>query len=247
MKLFFIRNQYGAGDGGTINYVNRSRAFMPPGRCRPLSCVSTPAAFRSATWCYQKTKSIPNSGPGIVQGAADVRELAGRVGAPPFGGTQRTIVVAVDPDRLLSYNLSPEEVIAALTLGNTISPSGNARILDQMPIVAVNAMVKDPKELGTIPLRLGESIYLRDVATISDSTDIPSGYALVDGKRAVYLLVTKRAEASTLAVVNAVKDNLPKMRAAIPEDIEVRFEFDQSPYVQMPYGMSGSKVCSARA
>jgi len=53
----------------------------------------------------------------------------------------------------------------------------------------------------------------------------------VDGRRAVYLLVNKRADASTLAVINEVKANLDEMRAAIPKDIEVRLVFDQSPYV----------------
>src|SRR5262249_33563755 len=70
-----------------------------------------------------------------------------------------------------------------------------------------------------------------DLGTIEVGTDIPAGYSLVDGKRAVYLLVNKRADASTLAVINEVKKNLPRMQAAIPEDIEVRLEFDQSPYV----------------
>src|SRR5215813_14831830 len=61
--------------------------------------------------------------------------------------------------------------------------------------------------------------------------DVPTGYGLVNGKRSVYILVTKRADASTLSVVNEVKANLPRMQAAIPEDIKVSFEFDQSPYV----------------
>src|SRR5947209_2048179 len=70
-----------------------------------------------------------------------------------------------------------------------------------------------------------------DVHRIEDGTHIPSGYALVDGRRAVYLLVNKRADASTLAVINEVRANLDEMRAAIPKDIDVRLEFDQSPYV----------------
>src|SRR5215813_9902682 len=61
--------------------------------------------------------------------------------------------------------------------------------------------------------------------------DVPTGYGLVNGKRSVYILVTKRADASTLSVVNEVKANLPRMQAAIPEDIKVSFEFDQSPHV----------------
>src|SRR5262249_19639253 len=74
-------------------------------------------------------------------------------------------------------------------------------------------------------------IYLRDVATVHDASDIPAGYALVNGRRAVYILVTKRADASTLDVVRNVKEALPKMQAVLPDDIRVSFEFDQSPTV----------------
>ena len=83
-------------------------------------------------------------------------------------------------------------------------------------------------------------VFLRDVVRrdpvtdkplIEDASDIPTGYALVNGKRAVYILVTKRANASTLDVVNNVRANLPKMQAVLPDDIKVSFEFDQSPYV----------------
>src|SRR5262249_46228885 len=134
-------------------------------------------------------------------------------------------------DQMRSKNISPDEVVTALNLGNTVSPSGNARIKDQMTIVPLNSMVKDPKELERIPLRPGENVYLGDIATIEDSSDLPAGYALVNGRRAVYICVTKRSDASTLSVVNEVRANLPKMKAALPPDIDVSFEFDQSPYV----------------
>ena len=89
--------------------------------------------------------------------------LPGVSAPPPFGGNQRTIVVHVDPDRLRAYNLSPEEVVQALTAGNTISPSGNIRVKDQMPIVPVNSMVVNPQDLGNIPIRPGSDVYLRDL------------------------------------------------------------------------------------
>src|SRR5262249_6052454 len=84
-----------------------------------------------------------------------------------------------------------------------------------------------------IPIRLGTdpTVYVGDIGHAVVSTDVPTSYGLVNGKRSVYILVTKRADASTLSVVNAVKENLPRMQAAIPEDIKVSFEFDQSPYV----------------
>jgi multidrug efflux pump subunit AcrB len=234
MKLFFHpETNMAQAMAETVQYVNRSRAFMPPGTVGPFvmrfDTGSVPVGYLVLS---SKTRSI-----GEIQNLAlfNVRpmfsSLPGVSAPPPFGGNQRTIVLQVDPNRLRAYNASPEDVVAALTAGNTISPSGNARIKDQMPIVPTNAMVKDPKELGNIALRPGENIYLRDLAKIEDSTDIPSGYALVDGRRAVYLLVNKRADASTLSVINAVKANLDNMRKSIPEDIDVRLMFDQSPYV----------------
>jgi multidrug efflux pump subunit AcrB len=149
---------------------------------------------------------------------------------PPFGGNQRTVVVRVNPDRLRSYNVSADDVVKALTAGNTISPSGAIRTPTTMPLVPSNAMVVQPKELGGISVKPG--VYLRDVAPVIEAaTDIPTGYALVNGRRAVYILVTKRAEHSTLDVVNRVRAELPTMQAQLPDDIKVRFEFDQSPYV----------------
>ena len=65
-----------------------------------------------------------------------------------------------------------------------------------------------------------------------DSTDIPTCYALVNGKRTVYIPVTKSAEASTLAVVDRVKSNIPRFEAVVPEDVKISYEFDQSVYVR---------------
>ncbi len=217
----------------TVGYVNRSRAFMPPGTVPPFimrfDTGSVPVGYLVLR---SETKTI-----GQIQDQAlnKVRPmfaaLPGVSAPPPFGGNQRTIVISVDPDRLRAYNLSPDEVIQALTTGNTITPSGNIRVKDQMPIVPSDAQVVRFQDLGNIPVRPGSDIYFRDLGAIEDSTDIPVGYGLVNGKRAVYILVNKRADASTLAVVRAVRENLPQMQAAIPPDIEVGFEFDQSPYV----------------
>jgi multidrug efflux pump subunit AcrB len=89
------------------------------------------------------------------------------------------------------------------------------------------------EDLLSTPIRpvSGTSIYLRDIGTIENGNDIITAYAHVNGKRTVYIPVTKRAEASTLAVINRVKAAMPKFRNVIPEDVDVRLEFDQSGYV----------------
>src|SRR5258708_4249790 len=156
MRLFFHPDtDMAQAMAETIQYVNRSRAFMPPGTVGPFvmrfDTGSVPVGYLVLS---SKTKTI-----GEIQDQAlfKVRpmfaNLPGVSAPPPFGGNQRTVVVQVDPDRMRSYNVSPDDIVNALNLGNNISPSGNARIKDQMPIVPINAMVKDPKELGNIPLR----------------------------------------------------------------------------------------------
>src|SRR5499427_3450994 len=171
MKLFFHPGtDMAQAMAETIQYVNRSRAFMPPGTVGPFvmrfDTGSVPVGYLVLS---SKTKTI-----GEIQDQAlfKVRpifaSLPGVSAPPPFGGSQRTVVLNVNPKRLQAYNLSADDVVKALNDGNLISPSGNARIKDQMPIVPVNAIVKDPKELGNIPLRPGENVYLRDIARIEE-------------------------------------------------------------------------------
>jgi RND family efflux transporter MFP subunit len=236
MKLFFHPGTNMAqAMAETINYVNRSRAFMPPTTVSPFvmrfDTGSVPVGYLVLS---SETRTLAE-----IQDLALFRvrpmfaTLPGVSAPPPFGGNQRTIVINVNPERLRAYHISPEEVIAVVSSGNTISPSGNINIGDKYPIVPLNSIVGNIDELGKIALKTGGGpvIYLRDLATIQDGSDIPCGYALINGRRAIYLLATKRADASTLNVVNEVKRALPKMQAVLPDDIHVAFEFDQSPYV----------------
>ena len=159
--------------------------------------------------------------------------LPGVSAPPPFGGSARTIVIRANPERLRSYSISPDEVVSALATGNAVSPSGNLHVGTMYPVVPTNALVKDIRDLGSIPIRTnkGPTVYMRDIGAIEDSTDLPTGYALINGRRAVYILATKRTEASTISVIDEIKKALPAMQAELPEDIQVGFEFDQSPYV----------------
>src|SRR5207237_2229098 len=236
MKLYFHPGTNMAqAMAETIGYVTRSRAFMPPGTVSPFitrfDAGSVPVGYLVLS---SQTKSI-----GEIQDQAlnHVRpmfaSLPGVSAPPPFGGNQRTIVIHANPESLRAHNMSPDEVVAALLSGNQITPSGSVVIGDKAPMVPVNSVVKDPQELSKIVIRPGVDppVYVRDIGWVEDSTDVASGYGLVDGKRSVYILVTKRADASTLSVVNEVKANLPHMREQVPQDIAVTFEFDQSPYV----------------
>src|SRR6202022_2891722 len=142
---------------------------------------------------------------------------------PPFGSSQRTILVRVDPGKLRSYNMSPDEVVQALAAGNTVSPSGNVRIGDLLPMVPVNSIVGDFRGLSDIPIRSQgtQTIFIRDVGSVEDGADIQTGYALVDGRRTVYIPVTKRADAATPAASQAANTTFQRSQSVLPDDSKV--------------------------
>jgi len=160
--------------------------------------------------------------------------LPGVSAPPPFGGSQRTIVINVNPDRLRAYNMSADEVVRALNAGNVLMPAGNVQSGTLQKMVPTNAIVSNVKDLLDLPIRTGAgpAVFVRDVGTVEDTGDVLSGYALVNGRRAVYIPVTKRPDASTLTVVNEVRDNLPLFQSLVPVDIHVSYELDQSGYVK---------------
>ena len=219
----------------TVAYVNRARAFMPPGTVPPFIMRFDAGSVPVGNLVFSsETRTV-----GQLQDAALnlVRPLfatlPGVSAPPPFGGSARSIVVNVKPERLRAYHLSPDEIVNAIAAANTISPSGNILLGDQYPMVPFNSVVKNIKDLEAVPVRAGTypAVFVRDVAEVQDASDIVTCFALVNGRRTVYIPVTKRADASTLSVVNLVKQNIPKFQSVLPDDVKVSYEFDQSPYV----------------
>jgi multidrug efflux pump subunit AcrB len=218
-----------------VGYVNRSRAFMPPGTVPPFitrfDAGSVPVGqlvFTSETRSLSEISDLA-----LFRVRPMFATLPGVSAPPPFGGNQKTVIIKVDPEKITNYKLSPDDVVQAIAKANTISPAGNVRIGDQTLLTPQNTIVENIKELENVPITLGAgpAIYVRDIAKVQLSADVTTSYALVNGKRSVYIPVTKRSTASTWDVVKRVKAALPEMQAAIPEDIVVTYEFDQSGYV----------------
>src|SRR5437764_2845561 len=238
MKLYFHPGTNMAGAmAETVSYVNRARAFMPTGAVPPFvmrfDAGSVPVGYLVFSDETGKLGLKDLQDAALFKVRPLFATLPGVSAPPPFGGSPRAVVVHADPDRLRAYNMSPEEVVAAITRGNAISPSGNVRFGNMMPMVPVNSVVADVKQLGDVPIRSDgpRTVFVHDIGTVEDSADIQTGYAIVNGRRTVYIPVTKRADASTLAVVGLVKQNLPKFQSVLPNDVKVSYEFDQSPYV----------------
>lgn len=218
-----------------VAQVERSRAYMPPGTVTPFivrfDVGNVPVGYL--------VFSSPARALGQIQDLVYARirpvvsTIPGASTPPPFGGNQRSIVLTVDASRLNQYHLSVEDIVQAVNDGNVIEPSGIVRTGDLQRMSSINSVVGDIQHMLSIPLKKGPgaTVFIKDVATVADTTDILTGYALVDGRRTVYMAISKQASASTLAVVDEVKKNVAYMQSLLPQDIKVSFDFDQSIYV----------------
>lgn len=231
---FFPGTDMGLAMAQVSACAGRAMSFMPPGTLPPL-IIRMDAGSVPVGYLVLKSKTTPL---GIVADMAQnyirpllQKNVPGTIGTPPFGPNARSILVQVNPDKLRNYNLSPQDVVQAIQRGNVVIPAGNIYVQDQMPLVPTNAMVGKISEIGSIPLKLGANVYIRDVATIADGTDVNYGHALVDGKKSVFLPVIKKDTASTLTVVADIHATLPAFRSVLPDDVEIDFEFDESPTV----------------
>ena len=159
--------------------------------------------------------------------------IPGLLSPPPQGGNVRTILININPEQLSAHHLTADQVVKALAEYNQTTPSGNVRIGDTTFITPTNTNIDKLEDFGNIPLTKGgvAALYIKDIARIEDGSDVAVNYALVNGKRSVYLPVTKTPDASTWQVVQDLKKYIPKISSILPDDVEVTYEFDQSVYV----------------
>lgn len=219
----------------TMSYVARARAYMPAGTVPPFvlrfDAGSVPVGDLVLTSSSRNVGELDDLALNRVRPL--FATLPGVSAPPPLGGSPRTIVIDADPQKLRAYRMTPDEVVKALLAGNLTLPAGSVRTGNLNRLVSTNSVVNDPLQLENLPIRTGAgpTVFIRDIGRVEDSSDLTLGYALVNGRRAVYLPVTKHADASTLDVIKEVKASLPKFREALPPDVSVNLEFDQSGFV----------------
>jgi multidrug efflux pump subunit AcrB len=152
----------------------------------------------------------------------------------PYGGKVRQIMVDIDSRQLVAKGLSPMDVVNAINAQNVILPSGTAKIGSTEYNVAMNGTPPVVDELNNIPIRTvnGGTIYIHDVAHVRDGYAVQQNVVRQDGQRGVLLTIQKAGAASTLSVVSAVYQALPKIAATLPSQLLIRPLSDQSVFVR---------------
>lgn len=152
----------------------------------------------------------------------------------PFGGKQREVMVQVRPEQAQAKGLSPAAIVSALLSQNVILPAGTARFGDTNYDVLINGSPPTTADFNKLPIQAvnGATVFLGDVASVYDGYAPQTNLVHVDGRRASYLVILKKENASTIAVVDSVRDLLPTLQALAPKGVVLKLAFDQSKFVR---------------
>src|SRR5579871_1504329 len=152
----------------------------------------------------------------------------------PYGGKVREVMVDLDPDALYGKGLSATDISNALNLQNLILPTGTVKVGTREYLIRLNSSPELVSAMNDIPIKTvnGAPVYMRDVGQVRDGYSVQTNVVRINGGLSSLLTVLRHGGASTLAVVQGVKDLLPKIQASLPPSLKVTQLFDQSLFVR---------------
>jgi multidrug efflux pump subunit AcrB len=152
----------------------------------------------------------------------------------PYGGKQRQIQIDLNTAQLQSKGLSPNDVVNTITNQNLILPGGTAKIGSFEYQVDMNGAPVTVADLNNLPIKsVGDStIYIRDVGNVRDGFPPQTNIVRVDGSRSVLMSVLKSGDASTLDIINGIKQKIPVIQNSLPTHVDIHPVSDQSLFVR---------------
>jgi multidrug efflux pump subunit AcrB len=218
-----------------VSATNAVRAILPPGIQPPIvvqfNASSVPVLQLSLSSDSLSEQQIYDYG--IYRVRQQLAPIPGVTLPTPAGGKYRQIMVDLDPAKLVSRGLTPLDVVNAVNAQNLTLPSGTAKIGDTQYTVLTNATPSTINDLNDIPIKStnGATVFVKDVGQVHDGWLVQQNVVREDGRRSVLLSIIKNGNASTLNVVNGVRNALKTLRAAAPAGMRISELFDQSVFV----------------
>ena len=238
--LIRIYLERGVDIGAAISQITSSSMTslraMPPGMQPPVviqfNASNVPVAQLSMTSDTIPEEQLFDYAQNFVR--MRLFNLPGLSTPAPYGGRNRQINVDVQPERLTARGLSPQDVVETLGASNIVIPAGEARIGKLDYSVQLNSSPLEVADFNQLPVRSqnGQTVTLGEVAHVSDSFADQTSLVRLNGMRATFLNILKKADASTLAVVNELRDTLTEIRATAPKGMKFSIDFDQSVFVR---------------
>jgi multidrug efflux pump subunit AcrB len=209
---------------------------MPPGITPPLILnynASTVPILQIALSSPQLSEQkIFDTGQNFIRPA--LATVQGTAIPSPYGGKERQIQIDLDPVALQSKNLSANDVINAIAAQNQIIPAGTTKIGAFEYNVKLNNSPSVADELNDLPVKTvnGATIYVHDVGHVRDGYPPQRNIVRMDGRRGVLMTVLKSGSASTLSIIEGVKQLMPKLKETLPPSLKVNLIADQSVFVK---------------
>jgi multidrug efflux pump subunit AcrB len=210
---------------------------MPPGTTPPFivnyNASTVPVlqlALSSKTLSEQELQDVGQNGlrPGLVS-------VPGAAVPAPYGGKFRSVQVDLDPRAMQAHQVSATDVQNALANQTQIIPAGNIKIGSYQYVIQLNDAAQSVQSLNDMPVKAtadGATVFMRDVAHVRDGSGPQTSIVHVDGSRAVLSTVLKNGSASTLDVVQGIKDALPLLKERLPSSLKIDLLNDQSIFVK---------------
>ncbi|HVM91240.1 MAG TPA: efflux RND transporter permease subunit [Terriglobales bacterium] len=209
---------------------------LPPGTLPPLiinySASSVPILQLGLSGNGLSEQQLNDMGQNFLR--PQLVTVPGAVIPWPYGGKQRQVMIDLNQNLLQAKGLSPQDVLSALTNQNVVLPGGTAKIDEFEYDVRLNSSPHTVAELNDLPIKqVGAStIYLRDVANIRDGFAPQTNIVRQDGHRGVLLSILKAGTASTISVVQGIRDLLPRVAQTLPPELKIQPLADQSIFVK---------------
>jgi multidrug efflux pump subunit AcrB len=152
----------------------------------------------------------------------------------PLGGKQRQLQIDLDPQAMTAHQISAQDVQSAIAAQIQVLPAGTVKIGALQYNVTLNNAAETVEQMNDLPVRIGAgpTVYMRDIGHVRDGAPPQTNIVHVNGGRAVMALILKNGAASTLDIVQGVKDKLPKIKEQLPDDMKFTLFNDQSIFVR---------------
>ncbi len=237
LKVYFHPGDSTAGAIAQMNAVAEGiLRIMPPGTTPPniidYNAANVPVAQLNVYSDTLSEQSLFDYGLNFIR--VKLFTIEGLSSPAPFGGVGRAVMVNINPDQLYAQGLSPQNIGDAVNQTSVTIPAGTAKIGSREYNVELNGVPNHVAEFDSLPIKVAgrTPVLLGDVAPVTYTHQVQENIVRVDGNRATYLAIVKHAAASTMAVVDAVKAEIPDILATAPAGLKLKLTFDQSQFVR---------------
>ncbi len=208
------------------SYAMSDMFYLPPGTIPPMVMPFDPTA--SVPLCLVSVSSPTMTEKELYDVAYyelrnQLQSIRGVIAPAVYGGVLKRIYAYVDPVKLAARGMSPMDVVDTLREQSVFIPTGNAKFGDIDYQIVSNAMPETVAEMNAMPVKVdddGSVVFIRDVATVKDTSQIQSNKVRINGEAMAYIPIYRQPGANTLEIVTRINSKLKQINERLRQEDE---------------------------